>query len=219
MPYYKSISLLLLLVITSLPERALSEAQALDEWSTEAKKQHAPENPRNRIIKWCSLDGTKSRWASANLEIKGYEPCGTLQAATTCDAGGNRMIGKTDERPYTHRDCGVGERIVIIRHDPPDTDTGNTLADYAEEALGKPELALSAEESRKLEREIKDAEKELEGSLDYQLQKIGDQLLQQFLSPTGSKKKTKLSQKDQEVLDKFSDPNFWQAAFDGKKPR
>jgi len=88
---------------------------AENEWTVEGNQDLPPTNPENRIIKWCKLDGSHVRFASANLKLKGYEPCGKLTSHTSCDAGGTRMISKDANRPSGHLDCGRGPRIQISR--------------------------------------------------------------------------------------------------------
>ncbi len=88
-----------------------------DDWSVNGEKEHAPAEPENRIIKWCHVDGKKIRWASANLDIKDHKPCGKLTTVASCDAAGNKIIGKPMPGEklggYSYRDCSVGPRIHI----------------------------------------------------------------------------------------------------------
>lgn len=78
----------------------------------------------NRIIRWCSSDDSKIRFASANITIAGFRPCGELKTRVTCDAVGNRLIGDQGNVPYDHKDCGEGPRLLVIAHDPPSPPEG-----------------------------------------------------------------------------------------------
>ncbi len=108
-----------------------------------------PSSAENRIIKWCAESGTHTRYASANIQLKGYAPCGEVKTAVrTCDAVGNRMISPGGEVPYGYRDCSLGKRLVVIRHDPldpPNDDRG-----------------LSSAEQHALNREFKQIQKDQE---------------------------------------------------------
>lgn len=125
-----------------------------EDWSSESGKEHRPAEQENRIIKWCSEDGSRVRYASANLTIKGFQPCGTLAATKTCDAVGNRIISKDGARPRDHRDCDLGPRILVIRQAPEDEIDLSGLD--AKRKQGEP---LTPEEQRSLEKELKIAEK------------------------------------------------------------
>ena len=119
--YYTAILCTLLLVLTT--PVALS-----DEWSQGETEELPARSPENRIIKWCQKDGSHQRYASANLRLKGYEPCGKLKAFMTCDAGGNRMFGSDENRPKGHLDCGIGPRIMIINYDEDDVVDKSAMA-------------------------------------------------------------------------------------------
>ena len=124
-----------------------------DEWSLENGKEFPPEQPENRIIKWCSEDGKKTRYASANLKIKGFKPCGRVSTSKTCDAGGNRLIGKGKDLPRDHKDCSV-ERIFIVNYGEDDTVDRTNMVKPDEDV--KP---LSEDELAALQREVKNAKK------------------------------------------------------------
>jgi hypothetical protein len=133
---------------------AFSVRAALSEqWSIENDKQHPPVAASNRIIKWCQDKGNKTRYASANLKIKGFSPCGAISPSITCDPSGNRMIG-SGERPRAHKDCAVGPRIVIINHDSSDIVDTQNLASSSEDI--KP---LSSKERSDFSRALKESQR------------------------------------------------------------
>ena len=157
-----------------------------EQWSLEQSQEHPPEKPQNRIIKWCSEDGSQERWASANIQPKGYIPCGKLSTVATCGASGKRMIGGNDsERPRDHRDCGVGPRILIVNHDENDTIDTSAVPENPGEIT-----PLSNDEAKALKQEIEHAEKLQNSDPMMQLQKMADLLLQQLLSGPGGKPKS-----------------------------
>lgn len=95
----------------------LSTKAGADDWDMNTGQDLPPVPEENRIIKWCKKDGAGVRYASANLEIPGYEPCGKLEVEMTCDAGGGRHIGSAVAGQYGNRDCALGPRIFIERTD------------------------------------------------------------------------------------------------------
>ncbi|MCB0325233.1 MAG: hypothetical protein KDD69_16735 [Bdellovibrionales bacterium] len=171
-----------LLILTPLLLLVLSATAVADQWSLDGEQEHPPAQDRNRIIKWCSEDGTKTRFASANIKLKGYSPCGTLKANATCDAGGTRIIGKADERPTGHRDCAIGPRILIINHSEEDTIDRTHAADNPEDIT-----AMSSSEEAAMKRELEAAERQQANDPALQLQKFADLLLQQMLTGTPGK--------------------------------
>ncbi|MCB0346396.1 MAG: hypothetical protein KDD66_14850 [Bdellovibrionales bacterium] len=72
----------------------------------------------NSIVKWCEKDGEGVRYASSNIDLKGYVKCGELQASKTCDAVGNRFFSPQSDKksPHGYLDCNIGPRIQIERH-------------------------------------------------------------------------------------------------------
>lgn len=125
-----------------------------DEWSQVDGKEHSPDSAPNRIIKWCSEDGTKTRYASANLQIKNFKPCGVLNIEKSCDASGNRLISNTSDRPRDHRDCDLGPRIMVIRHGEDDIIDASNLAKPSSTPA-----ALTPEEQQALKEELEKASK------------------------------------------------------------
>ena len=147
-----------------------------DSWSLDSDKEHPPESDENRIIKWCNEDGTHTRYASANLKIKGYQPCGSVTSVVTCDASGTRMIGGNGEkRPRGHRDCSIGPRLVVLSYSDEDT-IDKTYQAQPDEKIE----ALTPEEEKKLQEEFKDAQKKHQESQEKQMQAMTNQLLQQL---------------------------------------
>ncbi len=170
--------ILLLLVLVLFASRANAE----DAWTTDAGKQHPAASAENRIIRWCNEAGTHERFASANIEIKGYHPCGELAMPVSCDPSGTRMIGKSGETPYAFKDCAVGPRIKIERHGPVITENYQDPLSPDGEDPGDP---LSTIERSDLAREMKKAKDQQAQSLDVQLQRALDQMMQQLLSIDG----------------------------------
>lgn len=136
-----------------------------DSWTIDLNKQHPPVSQENRILKWCADAGDGVRFASANIELKGYHPCGELQTAMQCDPSGARMINPGGEFPSTYRDCSLGPRISVVRRDP--------LPAVAPDGLGEappgssPEGSatnegLSPGEQRRLKREFSAAQQQQE---------------------------------------------------------
>lgn len=126
-----------------------------EQWSLAEDREHAPAAQRNRIIKWCKLDGSHERYASANIRLKGYEPCGTISVPVTCDASGKRMIGTDKDRPRGHRDCGIGPRITIFNYSDHDTIDRSGQAQSPEEIT-----AMSSTEQEEMARELDAAAKD-----------------------------------------------------------
>lgn len=145
------------------------QPQVEDRWSQNGVAEHEATSKENRIIKWCKPDGSKARFASANLKIKGYEPCGKLEAVSSCDAVGNRLISKNSKRPIDHKDCGTGPRIVVISHSQPDDGQSGDVE------------PMTAAENRQLTAEMRAAEKQQENDPEIQLQKAVNQLLTNLL--------------------------------------
>lgn len=130
-----------------------------DAWTVDITKQHPPISQENRIIKWCAESGDGVRYASANIELKGYKPCGELKTAMQCDPAGARMINPAGDFPSSYRDCSVGPRIKIERHDP--------LPLQEPSELGTPSAlaangGLSPDETRRLKREFTAAQEQQE---------------------------------------------------------
>ena len=152
-----------------------TSSSGADEWTSETNKQHLPGSPENRIIKWCSTDGTKVRYASANLKIKEFEPCGTVNTTATCDPSGNRFISKDSERPPAHLDCAVGPRIYVVAHHKDEQVDTSSLALSAEQLN-----ALAPDERESLKRDLQQIEKDQEHDPSMQLQQSLAGLLQGY---------------------------------------
>lgn len=203
-----------------LPEAPLAEA---DNWTTEASQEHAPQSPENRIIKWCNEDDSHVRYASANLKIKGYVPCGKLSVSATCDATGNRMISKDNERPHGHLDCSVGPRIFIMRHSEGDIIDTSAVPEDGEEI--KP---LSYQEKKALKEEMEQASKSQRNNPGQQLQNLVENMIKTMLSSNPRKQNSRQQRKakkqvdealksmdphTREALQKFLDIKHWEKVF------
>ena len=117
-----------------------------------------PSSAENRIIKWCADVGTHVRYASANIQLKNYSPCGEVKTAMSCDAVGNRMISPGGDVPYGHRDCSLGKRLVVIRHDPvePTSPTGG-LSSNEQHALNREFKQLQRDQEKQEAKQIEAA--------------------------------------------------------------
>lgn len=161
-------------------------ASADEQWSEDATREHRPEAAENRIIRWCSDDGSHQRYASANLNIAGYRPCGELAIPVACDPGGKRMITK-EPMPAAYRDCSVGPRIVVERTDgPPIEEEPSEIGASASDSSGEPVSPLSTREKSNLKKELGAAERAQEQDLGIQLEKSLDLLLKSLLGAQAS---------------------------------
>lgn len=142
-----------------------------DEWSIDGT-QYPPTPPENRIIRWCSADGTKERFASANIQLKGYEPCGQLRARATCDAAGTKLFSNDPNVPYDHRDCAAGPRIMVISHNPPPVEPVG---------MNEPEIGNASfrKEFKQLQRKREEEEKR-------EIQNFVDAIFSHLLGPDAS---------------------------------
>ncbi len=178
-----------------------SLAHAEERWSSDRSKEHPPASSENRIIKWCRDDGKHERFASANLDIKGYKPCGELQVPVNCDPAGQRMISKTGKPPEAYKDCGVGPRIVVKR-----TDGGTIEGDVSADSPD----ALTSRERADLNREMKHAEKEQEKSLEIQMGKALDNMVKAIMGANGmlggSSAAPQLSDRQVQEMLRYVDP-------------
>lgn len=158
---------LLLIVFVLVPCFAgLSTAVAADEeWSLDGQ-QYPPTPPENRIIRWCSADGAKERFASANIRLDGYEPCGQLRAHATCDAAGTKLFSNDPNVPYDHKDCAAGPRIMVISHNPP----------VQPAPMNEPEIGKAS-----FQREFKQLQKKQEEDAKKELHTIVEAALSQLL--------------------------------------
>lgn len=155
--------LMLWLLLCPLPFLLVLLASSLahaDDWDTNTGQDLPPIPEENRIIKWCKKDGNGVRYASANLEIPGYEPCGKLEVEMTCDAGGGRHIGSAVAGQYGNRDCALGPRIIIQRTDSIEPqETNQTSEGEASREVAGPEEDPTTENGA-AENEIGDAQDE-----------------------------------------------------------
>ena len=85
--------------------------------------------PSESILKWCEEGGKKVRYAQN--PVPGYRLCGEIEALKLCDPSGRRFISTAQGAPYTYRDCTVGKRIEVIRHDPLPEFTPQAILDPA----------------------------------------------------------------------------------------
>ena len=165
-----------------------------EEWSADGVGQYPPDAASDRIIKWCSTDGVRVRYASANLKIKGYEPCGKLETTATCDASGTRLLSKDDTRPKGHLDCSVGPRIMIVNRGEADTVDQSNMVQPTDTVP-----PLSAEEQTSLNSEMQRAAKAQQQDPAIQLQIMTNALLQSILggqTPTQQSRNTSYSRRN-----------------------
>ena len=196
------ISTAVFLLASAAPASAEGEV-----WSLEASKEHPGIDSENRIIRWCSDDQTKSRYASANIQLKGYQPCGELNIPVNCDPSGQRLISKDANLPYAYKDCGVGPRIQMRRsaHEEIHSETPDTSVD-----------PLSSREKSDLAKDVKGIEQAQGQDLEMQLQKMLDGIMGQMINQVSSMKisnkgarggvKIPISDKDAEMLIRYVDP-------------
>ena len=69
----------------------------------------------DKIIKWCADEGTHVRYASANIQLKGYTPCGQLSASRRCDDNGRRFISAGGITDYSEEEEAKCEEIRAQR--------------------------------------------------------------------------------------------------------
>ncbi len=155
-----------------------SAAERSDAWTIDISKQHPPVSAENRIIRWCSEDGSKHRYASANIDLKGYKPCGQLSSVVSCDPSGARVFSSSSQPPpgsrnYAHRDCSVGPRIKVVRHEPNPVTSSDFTGERSQVAAdGSPPTGLSAAEYKRLERDFKVAQAEQERKNQKELEQV-----------------------------------------------
>lgn len=132
-------------------------------------------NP-NDIVKWCEEDGEGVRYASANIDLKGYDKCGELKAQKTCDASGQRFISPSSTAPHGYLDCEIGPRIYVRRHLDLESDVLE-FQDFREDGTGAHVKNTTPEMERKAD-----------PLADY-MQSL-DSLLQSNFSPSSKNEKT-----------------------------
>lgn len=161
------------LLVAAIAMLSTSVAIAADGWATDSSKEHPAPSAENRIIRWCSTDGKQERFASANIDLTGYAPCGELSTPIYCDASGRRMIGGSNHPPV-YKDCSVGPRIVVERTDGIEIDR---------EALeSEPPTTMGSEESRMLKKEVRAVANEQEKDPEIQVQRMLDGVIGNLLS-------------------------------------
>lgn len=171
------IALILFLLIAS-------PAFADESWTDEVGKEGpAPQN-ENRIIRWCSTDGTHQRFASANIEINGYQPCGEINVPVSCDPSGKRYIGKSGNEPYAYKSCAKGPRIVMPAQseDEEESEEVRELDTALSETAPTP---LNSKEKMDLASDLRQVEQNQSSDVEMQLQKVLDGMLGQLLSQAG----------------------------------
>lgn len=151
-----------------------SFARAEDGWGVDPKKEHPPVSSQNRIIRWCANEGSKERFASANLAVEGFHPCGELNTPVSCDPVGKRLIGKNGQPPEIYKDCSVGPRIVVHRED------GVRIGSAA--LQGENPEPISGIEQAALQRDVKNAAKDQASNTQAQLERMVDGILQSLLT-------------------------------------
>jgi hypothetical protein len=183
-----------------------------EHWTTDVKNEHPAPSVENRIIRWCSDSNSAERYASANIDIAGFHPCGEIKTAVTCDPSGRRMISKNNTAvPYAFKDCDIGERISVVRTDGWLPEKVNA----AEPTAAVP--PLSADERRNLTHDVKRVEQGQSEDLEIQLQKIMDTLLSGMLSRMPAQQndrsrpgKSGLSDRQIDDLIRYVDPSMQQ---------
>lgn len=176
-----------------------------DQWAVGEAREHEPASPENRIIKWCNESSNKTRYASANIKLAGWQPCGKLLASKTCDASGNRMISTDQQRPNGQLDCGIGPRITVINHAEGDIIDTSALAGPEHQAG-----PMSASEEAAFRDKLKQINDKNAASPAAQIQQIVNTMLKNLSSPQSGRPNPKDAKKLQTELDsllKQIDPN------------
>lgn len=123
-----------------------------DSFNVQRSSGYAGDEPENAIIKWCSdRDSSRVRYASANIDLAGWSPCGEVKTLAYCDAsGGRRYLLPDAEVPYGYRPCSEGSRIYVKLHDKVmyfDDGKGSILGvDEYTERLGSVDNILEAKD-------------------------------------------------------------------------
>ena len=90
----------------------------------------SPSLAEDNVSKWCKED--KVRYSNSNLTSKGFTQCGEIAASKLCDASGNKFFGKSSPHAV-YKDCSIGPRIKIERHDPlPAVESSDVNMDISE---------------------------------------------------------------------------------------
>jgi len=156
-----------------------------DEWSVDEATQLPPTAPENRIIKWCQLEGDGVRYASSNLNIPGYKPCGKLAVTMNCDSTGRRYIGEEISSGYTYRDCSVGPRITIERTDGEQIEAESFANDDVKPGDPDP---MSTDERTDMENDLAKIEQQQQKQTQQELMMIQQLLFGGMFNPNPQKK-------------------------------
>jgi len=189
-----------LLAQAKVPGLCLAE----ENWTSDSDKQSPAPRNEDRIIRWCSSDGKAVRFASANIEIQGYQPCGELNVPINCDAGGTRIIGKTDKLPYSYKACSGTPRIRI--ENDGETVSGATGQNGPD---GQP---LDAREKMDLASDLHQVEQNQKDQADIQIQKLLEGVLGQLLNQVppqqqkSGSRKGKLGKGEIDTFIRYVDP-------------
>ena len=164
-------SLHMFLKIVSIILLSFSTCHA-DNWSINQKKALPGEKDENRIIKWCDKEtGKKVRYASANIALKGYEPCGSIKSVDVCDENGNKFLGQVPKKGIFSQ-CNaplVKEQEV---NDQSETDFTNTEGTNSKESFSDDDISLN-----ELKREIKKVEEIHNSDPEVKMQILADNLM------------------------------------------
>jgi len=176
-------------LLSSLLLLVPTPALAADQWSYQEHTQDDPTPPRDRIIKWCN-DSGQVRYASANIKLKEYKPCGKIDTTATCDPSGNRFIGGNDsKKPYTYKNCNIGKRIEITNYKREDTDTPEGVTTSSPNDPIKP---LSPSEEEQLRKDMKKAKQQhSHNDPTAQVQQLIQGLMGNLLDPNSNKGSTR----------------------------
>lgn len=114
----RHIALLLFHSMLLAPGMLLAEEGA-ERWTVEPTEADLAPLASGQVLKWCEPNGKKVQYSTR--VVPGYRLCGDLTASRSCDPSGRRFITPpgAKERPYAYKDCGVGRRIYVKRHDDP----------------------------------------------------------------------------------------------------
>lgn len=137
-----------------------------DSWTYNTTQEETYTLPSSEeILKWCDQEGKKVRYS--HDPVPGYRLCGELQTKKLCDPSGRRFIGQQNA-PYTYKDCTIGERIVVTRHEAENT-TGP----------GEP---MTQEEQQEAQERLTEIQQNEAGELARQLQGMSVDLSQAIRS-------------------------------------
>lgn len=143
-----------------------------DNWGLNDKNELPAESSENRIIKWCSdTDENNSRYASANIKVSGFHPCGLIVSSDVCDGENNKILGTPKSGIF--KQCSPSQS--------------------REEKKTKTNQGLSYTELKELKAAMKKAAKKQNSDPEIQLQILTDQLLAYFMGEDKDKKLQNLS--------------------------